>query len=290
MEKFVRLVAKACPLLLPNVNTDQILPARYLKLPRAEDFHALVGKGVRATVEGRAIVLGNASFLRDQRIEIAALSEKADALRKDGATAIYVGVDGTPAGLLAISDPVKTTAPAALATLKAHGVRIVMLTGDNETTANAVAKRLAIDDVHAEILPEEKGATVARLRKGGRIVAMAGDGVNDAPALAAADVGIAMGSGTDVAMESAAITLLKGDLLGIVRARALSRVTMRNIRQNLFFAFIYNAIGVPVAAGVLYPTFGIVLSPVFAAAAMALSSVSVIGNALRLRWVRLDEM
>ena len=262
---------------------------RDLKLPRAEGFHAPAGKGVVGTVEGRAIVLGSASFLREQGIAVAVLSERADALQKDGATTILVGVDGRLAGLLAIADPIKESTPAALVALKAHGVRIVMLTGDNVTTANAVAKRLAIDEVHAGILPEEKGAVVARLRKQGRVVAMAGDGVNDAPALAAADVGIAMGSGTDVAMESAAITLLKGDLLGIARARILSHVTMRNIRQNLFFAFIYNAIGVPVAAGVLYPAFGIVLSPVIAAAAMALSSVSVIGNALRLRWVKLGE-
>jgi len=263
---------------------------RDLKLPRAEGFHAPSGKGVVGTVEGRAIVLGSASFLREQRIEVAVRSEKAGAVRKDDATTIYVGVDGRLAGLFAIADSIKESTPVALAALRAHGVRIVMLTGDNATTANAVARHLAIDEVHAEILPEEKGAVVARLRKEGRVVAMAGDGVNDAPALAAADVGIAMGSGTDVAMESAAITLLKGDLLGIARARTLSRVTMQNIRQNLFFAFMYNAIGVPVAAGVLYPAFGIVLSPMIAAAAMALSSVSVIGNALRLRWVNLDEL
>lgn len=189
--------------------------------------------------------------------------------------------------MFAIADPVKATTPAALTALKSHGVRIVMLTGDNHTTASAIAKRLGIEDIEAEILPDQKAAAVAKFREQGRIVAMAGDGMNDAPALAAADVGIAMGSGTDIAMESAGVTLLKGDLTGIVRARTLSKATMRNIRQNLFFAFVYNAIGVPVAAGVLYPSFGILLSPIIAAAAMALSSVSIIGNALRLRWIHL---
>jgi len=198
-----------------------------------------------------------------------------------------VAVEGQVAGIFAIADAVKQTTPSALEALRADGLRIVMLTGDNRTTAQAVGRRLGIQEVEAEILPEEKSAVVAKLKAQGRIVAMAGDGVNDAPALAAADVGIAMGSGTDVAMESAGVTLLKGDLTGIVRARILSRATMRNIRQNLFFAFIYNAVGVPVAAGVLYPSFGLLLSPIIAAAAMALSSVSVIGNALRLRWVRL---
>ena len=208
-------------------------------------------------------------------------------MRKDGATAIFAAIDGALAGVFAIADPIKETTQGALEALRGDGVRIVMLTGDNRTTAHAVARRLGIEDVEAEILPDQKSAVVARLKKEGRVVAMAGDGVNDAPALAAADAGIAMGSGTDVAMESAGVTLLKGDLTGIVRARLLSRATMRNIRQNLFFAFVYNAIGVPVAAGVLYPNFGILLSPEFAAAAMALSSVSVVANALRLRWVKI---
>jgi Cu+-exporting ATPase len=213
--------------------------------------------------------------------------DKADALRQDGASAIYCAVDGRLAGLFAIADPVKKTTPGALAALAKEGVRIVMLTGDNRTTALAVAQQLGIADVEADVLPERKSAVVEKLKAQGRIVAMAGDGVNDAPALAAADIGIAMGSGTDVAMESAGVTLLKGDLTGILRARQLSAATMRNIRQNLFFAFIYNAVGVPVAAGLLYPAFGILLSPMIAAAAMALSSVSVIANALRLRWMSL---
>jgi Cu+-exporting ATPase len=221
------------------------------------------------------------------RIDVSRLSEKADKLREDGATAIFVGVDDQVAGIFAIADPVKATTPEAISALRAQGIRIIMLTGDNLTTAKAVARRLGIDDVEAEVLPDHKSAVVQRYKADGRVVAMAGDGVNDAPALAAADVGIAMGTGTDVAMESAGVTLLKGDLIGIVRARRLSQAVMRNIRQNLFFAFIYNALGVPVAAGVLYPFFGILLSPIIAAAAMALSSVSVIGNAVRLRSARL---
>jgi Cu+-exporting ATPase len=208
-------------------------------------------------------------------------------MRGDGATAIFTAVDSAVAGVIAIADPIKPTTPEALKALKARGIKIVMLTGDNRTTAEAIARRLGIEDVEAEILPDQKSAVVAKLRRAGRVVAMAGDGVNDAPALAAADVGIAMGTGTDVAIESAGITLLKGDLLGIVRARRLSQATMRNIRQNLVFAFIYNVAGIPVAAGLLYPFFGVLLSPIIAAAAMALSSVSVIGNALRLRSARL---
>ncbi len=215
------------------------------------------------------------------------LANEAEQLRKEGATAIFMAVDGNVAGVLAIADPVKSTTPEALSRLRAEGIRVVMLTGDNWTTAKAVARRLGIDDVEAEVLPDQKSAVVQRYKADGRIVAMAGDGVNDAPALAAADVGIAMGTGTDVAMESAGITLLKGDLTGIVRARKLSQAVMRNIRQNLFFAFIYNALGVPVAAGALYPFFGILLSPIIAAAAMALSSVSVVANSLRLRRVGL---
>ena len=217
---------------------------------------------------------------------MAALEAEAERLRQDGATAIYLAVDGKALGILAVADPVKPTTPAALKVLNADGVHIVMLTGDNRTTAQAVARRLGIAEVEAEVLPDQKSAVIEKLRREGRVVAMAGDGVNDAPALAAAEVGIAMGTGTDVAIESAGVTLLKGDLTGIVRARRLSAATMRNIRQNLFFAFIYNAAGVPIAAGILYPSFGILLSPIIAAAAMALSSVSVVGNALRLRAVR----
>jgi Cu+-exporting ATPase len=251
------------------------------------DFDSPTGKGALGTVEGRRIVLGNARFLAEHGVDVAPLAKAADDLRRDGATAIFAGVDGRPAGILAIADPVKATTPEALADLKKEGIRVVMLTGDNRTTAEAVARRLGIPDVEAEVLPEQKSAVVEKFKREGRVVAMAGDGVNDAPALAAADVGIAMGSGTDVAIQSAGVTLLKGDLTGIVRARRLSQAVMGNIRQNLFFAFIYNALGVPVAAGVLYPVFGILLSPVIAAAAMALSSVSVIVNALRLRATRL---
>jgi len=251
------------------------------------DFDSPTGKGALGTVEGRRVVLGSAKFLAEHGIDVAPLAEQADRLREDGATAIFAGVDGRVAGAIAIADPVKATTPEALAGLKAEGIHVVMLTGDNWTTARAVARRLGIDEVEAEVLPEQKSAVVDKFKREGRVVAMAGDGVNDAPALAAADVGIAMGTGTDVAMESAGVTLLKGDLTGIVRARRLSHATMRNIRQNLFFAFVYNALGVPVAAGVLYPVFGILLSPIIAAAAMALSSVSVIGNAIRLRTVRL---
>jgi len=232
-------------------------------------------------------VLGNAAFLRELNIPVAALESEADRLRRDSATAIFVAIDGKAAGVIAIADPVKPTTPAALRALREDGIRLIMLTGDNRTTAQAVARNLGIADVEAEVLPDQKSAVVARLREQGRVVAMAGDGVNDAPALAAADVGIAMGTGTDIAMESAGVTLLRGDLTGIVQARKLSAATMRNIRQNLFFAFLYNAAGVPIAAGLLYPSFGILLSPMIAAAAMALSSVSVIGNALRLRAVRL---
>lgn len=242
-----------------------------------------IGKGAFGTVNGKRIALGNARFLAEQGIDVAPLAAAAEGLRQDGATAIFAAIDGKAGGIIAIADPVKASTPAALAALKAEGVRVVMLTGDNWTTAKAVARRLGIDEVEAEILPEQKSDVVQKRKAAGHVVAMAGDDVNDAPALAAADVGIAMGTGTDVAMESAGITLLKGDLIGIVRARRLSQATMRNIRQNLFFAFIYNAGGVPIAAGVLYPVFGILLSPIIAAAAMALSSVSVVGNALRLR-------
>ncbi len=261
--------------------------ARRLSIPQVSEFDSPSGKGAIGTVEGHRVLLGNLPFMNEHGIDASLLALKADDLRRDGATAILVAVDDRPAGVFAIADPVKETTPSALRALRDDGVRMVMLTGDNRTTAMAVARTLGIDDVEAEILPEQKSAVIAKLRKAGRSVAMAGDGVNDAPALAAADVGIAMGSGTDVAMESAGVTLLKGDLRGIVRARQLSRATMRNIRQNLFFAFVYNIIGIPVAAGLLYPVWGILLSPMIAAAAMSLSSVCVIANALRLRFVRL---
>ncbi len=262
--------------------------ARKISIPDVKDFDSPSGKGALGQVEGHSVVIGNRHFLAEKRIETGGQVEIAAQFAKNGASAIYVAIDGKMAAVLAIADPVKESTPAALKNLRADGVRIVMLTGDNEATANAIAHRLGISEVQAEILPEQKGEVVATLKNKGSVTAMAGDGVNDAPALAAADVGIAMGSGTDVAMESAGITLLKGDLLGIARARSLSRATMRNIRQNLFFAFVYNAIGVPIAAGVLYPFFGLTLSPVIAAAAMALSSVSVVGNALRLRWITLS--
>lgn len=257
--------------------------ARGLALPPVSDFDAPSGKGVIGTVSGRRVAIGKPAYLAELGVETAGLAEAADAARREGATAVLVAIDGRPAGSIAIADQVKASTPEALGALRQLGIRVVMLTGDNRTTADAIARRLGITDFEADVMPVDKQATVERMRRDGRVVAMAGDGVNDAPALAAADVGIAMGGGTDVAMESAGATLMGGDLLGIVRARRLSRATMRNIRQNLIFAFIYNAAGVPLAAGVLYPTFGLLLSPIIAAAAMALSSVSVVGNALRLR-------
>ena len=260
---------------------------RNLSLSNVEDFNSPTGKGVTGKVEGKVVFLGNAAYLNSVGIETQALDSEAERLRGEGATVINIAVEGKLAGIFAIADPVKESTPNALKALAAEGIQVIMLTGDNRTTANAVAKQLGIADVEAEVLPDQKSAVVIKLQKAGRIVAMAGDGVNDAPALAAAEVGIAMGTGTDVAMESAGVTLLKGDLGGIVRARRLSQATMRNIRQNLFFAFIYNAAGIPVAAGILYPTFGLLLSPIIAAAAMALSSVSVVGNALRLRAMHL---
>ena len=256
-------------------------------IPAVSDFDAPTGKGAIGTVDGRRVTLGNARIMRDSGIDLAAMEATADELRRDGATAIFMGLDGRIAGVLAIADPIKASTPDALAGLREAGIKVVMLTGDNRTTAEAVARKLGIVAVEAEVLPDQKSAVVERLKREGQVVAMAGDGVNDAPALAAADVGVAMGSGTDVAIESAGVTLLKGDLTGIVRARRLSEATMSNIRQNLFFAFIYNAAGVPIAAGLLYPFFGILLSPIIAAAAMALSSVSVVGNALRLNRVAL---
>jgi Cu+-exporting ATPase len=260
---------------------------RNLDLSKVEEFDSPTGKGATGKVDGKTVMLGNSKFLSSLGVETQSLNEQGELLRGDGATVINIAIDSKLAGLFAIADPVKPSTPAALKALAAEGVKVIMLTGDNRTTAQAVARKLGIDDLEAEVLPDQKSAVVLKLQKAGRIVAMAGDGVNDAPALAAAEVGIAMGTGTDVAMESAGITLLKGDLGGIVRARRLSQATMSNIRQNLFFAFIYNAAGIPIAAGILYPHFGILLSPIIAAAAMALSSVSVVGNALRLRVTRL---
>ena len=260
---------------------------RGIALSKVADFDSPTGKGVVGTVEGRQVALGSDRFLAERGVEAASLAADAERLRGDGATVIFLAVDGDFAGLLGIADPIKVNAPAALQALRADGLRIVMLTGDSRATAEAVARRLSINEIEAEVLPDQKAAVADKLRREGRVVAMAGDGVNDAPALAAADVGIAMGTGTDVAIESAGITLLKGDLAGLLRARHLSRATMHNIRQNLFFAFIYNGAAIPIAAGILYPTFGVLLSPIIGAAAMALSSVSVIANALRLRAVRL---
>jgi Cu+-exporting ATPase len=254
-----------------------------LNVPDVTEFDAPVGKGVTGTVGGARVLVGSKTFLAGQGVDTAGMDAEADRLRADGASAVYVAVEGSVAGVLAIADSVKDTTPGALKALREDGIEVVMLTGDNEVTAHAVARRLGIDRVEAEVLPEHKSDVVKALRAEGRVVAMAGDGVNDAPALTTADVGIAMSTGTDVAIESAGVTLLKGDLTGIVRSRALSEATMSNIRQNLVFAFVYNAAGIPLAAGVLYPAFGLLLSPMIAAAAMALSSVSVIGNALRLR-------
>jgi Cu+-exporting ATPase len=260
---------------------------RKVALQDVADFVSVTGKGVTGTVGGRRVAVGNAALLKDHGVAGADLEARADALRKEGATALFVAVEDRPAGIIAVADPIKATTMAALEALRGEGIRIVMLTGDNRTTAQAVAAKLGITEVEADVLPDQKNAIVRRLKGEGRVVAMAGDGVNDAPALAEADVGIAMGTGTDVAMQSAGLTLVKGDLAGIARGRALSRATMRNIRQNLVLAFVYNAVGIPVAAGVLYPDFGLLLSPIIAAAAMSLSSVSVIGNALRLRAARI---
>jgi Cu+-exporting ATPase len=256
---------------------------RKLALAEVADFESPTGKGALGHIGGKRVALGSAKFLNELGISTASLNDRAETLRQDGATAIYVGIDGNAAGLIAIADPVKPSTVPALKALTDAGIRVVMLTGDNRTTAMAVAKQLGISEVEAEVLPDRKSAVIEKLRREGGVVAMAGDGANDAPALAAADVGIAMGTGTDVAIESAGVTLIKGDLGGIIRARNLSAATMSNIRQNLLFAFIYNLAGVPIAAGILYPAFGLLLSPVFAAAAMSLSSVSVIGNSLRLR-------
>jgi Cu+-exporting ATPase len=260
---------------------------RGLSLPPVESFQSITGRGITGRVGGRQVAVGNQALMRELGIDVAVLEARAEAQRTDGHTVVFVGIDGAPAGLMAIGDPLKHSAPDAIRALRAQGVRMVMLTGDMPTTAHAVARRLGIDEVHSEVPPDRKAEIVRQLRSEGRRVAMAGDGINDAPALASADVGIAMGTGTDVAMESASVTLVKGDLRAIVRARRLSSLTLSNIRQNLFFAFGYNALGVPIAAGVLYPAIGLLLSPMIAAAAMSLSSVSVIGNALRLRHAKI---
>jgi Cu+-exporting ATPase len=262
--------------------------AMELALPDAEDFDSPNGKGVTGKIDGKSVLIGNRLLMESEGVNTSAYDEEADRLRVDGATVIFTAVESQVCGLIAIADPIKETTKAAISALQKDGIRVVMLTGDNQTSAEAVARKLHIDEVEAEVLPEDKAKVVQRLKDEGRVVVMAGDGVNDAPALATADVGVAMGTGTDVAIESAGITLLRGDLMGIVEARHLSIATMRNIRQNLFFAFVYNAAGIPIAAGVLYPFAGILLSPIFAAAAMSLSSVSVIANALRLRVVKLD--
>lgn len=268
------------PLAAAIVNGSE---ARGVRLGEVSHFESITGKGVRGNVDGRAVGLGNRALMTALGVALGAMAEKADALRAEGQTVMFVAVDAKPAGLLGVADPIKQSTPEAIRALHREGIRIVMLTGDSQTTARAVARKLEIDDVIAEVLPDQKVDVVKRLQGEGRFVAMAGDGINDAPALAQAQVGIAMGTGTDVAMESAPVTLVKGDLRGVVRARRLSRRTMRSIKQNLFFAFFYNTIGVPVAAGVLYPFFGVLLSPIIAAAAMSFSSVSVVGNALRLR-------
>jgi Cu+-exporting ATPase len=260
---------------------------RGVKLYEAKDAQAMPGKGVVGNVEGHIIALGNSKLLEQLNIEAGDFVERAGALRREGETVVFVSIDGWLAGLLGVADPIKESTPEAIMALHEEGIRIVMVTGDNRATAEVVARKLGLDQVEADVLPEQKREVVKRLQAEGRMVAMAGDGINDAPALAQAHVGIAMGTGTDVAMESAGVTLVKGDLRGIVRARRLSRATMRNIRQNLFFAFIYNALGVPIAAGVLYPVFRLLLSPMIASAAMSVSSVSVIGNALRLRKAKL---
>jgi Cu+-exporting ATPase len=254
-----------------------------LTLVKAQDFQSVTGRGVSGKINGKSVIAGNEQFFQQLGLPLGTLLQSAADLRREGQTVIFAAVDGRPAGVLGIADPIKPSTPQAIRELKAEGLRIVMLTGDSRATAEAVARKLGIDEFEAEVLPEKKSQVIERLQKQGRTVAMAGDGINDAPALARAQVGIAMGTGTDVAMESGGVTLVKGDLAGIVRARKLSRATMRNIRQNLFFAFIYNSIGVPIAAGVLYPFFGLLLSPILAAAAMSFSSVSVIANSLRLR-------
>jgi Cu+-exporting ATPase len=261
---------------------------RKVALSPAEAFESITGKGVKARVEGTIVLLGNRKLMDDAGIKkIDALAAAAETGRADGQTVMFVAVDGVAAGLIGVADPIKETTPEAIRQLHDEKIRVVMLTGDSRTTAAAVARKLGIDEIIAEVLPEEKGKHIKELQDQGRFVAMAGDGINDAPALAQAQVGIAMGTGTDVAMQTAGVTLIKGDLRGIVRARLLSQATMKNIRQNLFFAFVYNALGIPIAAGVLYPLFGLLLNPMIAAAAMSFSSVSVVANALRLRRVHI---
>jgi len=260
---------------------------RNVQLVPAEDFQSITGKGGSARVDGRSVAIGNARLLQDLSVDIGPLTGRADALRAEGQTVMFVAVDGRPAGLIGVADPIKESTAEAIKGLHSERIKVIMLTGDNRQTAESVARKLGIDQVEADVLPDQKADVIKRLQTGGHIVAMAGDGINDAPALAQANVGIAMGTGTDVAMESASMTLVKGDLRAILRARRLSEATMRNIRQNLFFAFVYNVLGVPVAAGVLYPVFGLLLSPMIASAAMTFSSVSVIANALRLRNVQL---
>jgi Cu+-exporting ATPase len=281
----LRLVAS-----LENVSEHPLAAAivggareRNLTLAEVRDFESATGKGVSGTVDSHFVSIGNLRHLEALGIDAASLRDRADALRREGQTVMFVVIDRQPAGLVGVADPIKATTVEAIQALHRDGIKVVMLTGDNRTTAEAVARAVGIDEIEADVLPDQKAAVVRRLQQRGERVAMAGDGINDAPALAAADVGVAMGTGTDVAMESAGVTLVKGDLRGIVRARRLSRSTMKNIRQNLFFAFIYNVLGVPIAAGVLYPVFGLLLSPIIASAAMTFSSVSVIGNALRLR-------
>jgi Cu+-exporting ATPase len=254
-----------------------------LSLSQGTDFRSVTGKGVIGTIDGQTIALGNQHLFEELAIDPGALRDRAEDLRRDGQTVMYIAINGRPAGLIGVADPIKVSTVEAIEMLRAEGIRIVMLTGDSRTTAAAVARKLGIAEIEAEVLPEQKGEVIRSLQAQGRIVAMAGDGINDAPALAQAHVGIAMGTGTDIAMESADVVLVKGDLRGIVRARRLSRGTMRNIRQNLLFAFLYNALGVPIAAGILYPFFGLLLNPMIASAAMTFSSVSVITNALRLR-------
>jgi Cu+-exporting ATPase len=255
-----------------------------------QDFSSVTGEGVIGKVDCRMVLLGNQALMKKNQVDVALFATTADAFRDEGQTALLVSVDGKPAGVLGVADPIKETTAEALSALREGGLRLVMLTGDHATTAQAVARELGLSEVIADVRPEQKIEVIKKLQAEGRKVAMAGDGVNDAPALAAAHVGIAMGSGTDIAIQSAGITLIKGDLRGIVRARLLSRATLKNIRQNLFFAFIYNLLGVPIAAGILYPVFGLLLSPMIASAAMSLSSVSVIGNALRLRKARLESL
>jgi Cu+-exporting ATPase len=260
---------------------------RGLELKSSQDFASITGKGVTARIDGRTVSLGNEGMLGDLKIDVSSLAQRAEQLRAEGQTVMFVSVDGQLAGILGVADPIKESTPEAIRQLHELGLRIIMVTGDSATTAEAVAGKLGIDDVVAEVLPSRKAEIIKRFQNEGRKVAMAGDGINDAPALAQADVGIAMGTGTDVAMESASVTLVRGDLRGIVRAIRLSRLTMKNIKQNLFFAFVYNVLGVPIAAGVLYPFFGVLLSPMIAAAAMSFSSVSVIANALRLNRARI---